>query len=45
MDSTQRQELEKSLLDKYSLEMSSFYISSRLLDDGIILPQDTRQVH
>lgn len=40
----EKQMLEKKLLDKFSLEMSSFYISSRCFDDGIILPQDTRKV-
>lgn len=44
VDSAERAELEKKLTQKYSLETSAFYISSRVLDDGIILPQHTRQV-
>lgn len=40
----EQEEFKKKMLEKYSLEMSAFYISSRLLDDGLILPQDTRQV-
>ncbi|KAL4235641.1 hypothetical protein ACF0H5_004036 [Mactra antiquata] len=43
-DEAERQEIEKQLYQKYSLEMSSIYNSSRLHDDGIILPQDTRKV-
>lgn len=44
VDPAEKAEFEKKLLQKYSLEMSAFYISSRVLDDGIILPQNTRQV-
>lgn len=44
VDQAEKAELEKKLLQKYSLEMSAFYISSRVLDDGIILPKNTRQV-
>ncbi|XP_052774704.1 uncharacterized protein LOC128213192 [Mya arenaria] len=40
----ERQEMEQKLLHRFSMEMSAFYISSRLLDDGIILPHNTRQV-
>ncbi|RMC08810.1 hypothetical protein DUI87_15061 [Hirundo rustica rustica] len=39
------EELElKQLKEKLEEESSSFYSSSRLWDDGIILPQDTRKV-
>ncbi|XP_060587919.1 methylcrotonoyl-CoA carboxylase beta chain, mitochondrial-like [Ruditapes philippinarum] len=45
VDNTEEKaELEEKLTQKYSLETSAFYISSRVLDDGIILPQHTRQV-
>ncbi|XP_060599325.1 methylcrotonoyl-CoA carboxylase beta chain, mitochondrial-like [Ruditapes philippinarum] len=45
VDNTEaKAELEKKLTQKYLLETSAFYISSRVLDDGIILPQHTRQV-
>ncbi|XP_052274339.1 methylcrotonoyl-CoA carboxylase beta chain, mitochondrial-like isoform X2 [Dreissena polymorpha] len=40
---SEKDELRKKLLERYSVEMSAFYISSRLLDDGIITPQNTRQ--
>ncbi|XP_064606427.1 biotin-dependent 3-methylcrotonyl-coenzyme A carboxylase beta1 subunit-like [Liolophura sinensis] len=35
---------EKEVKDKLSREMSAVFCSSRLWDDGIIVPQDTRQV-
>jgi acetyl-CoA carboxylase carboxyltransferase component len=45
VDNTEaKAELGKKLTQKYLLETSAFYISSRVLDDGIILPQHTRQV-
>ena len=43
-DPAEKEEFQKKLTEKLSLEMSAFYISSRLLDDGVILPQETRQV-
>ncbi|XP_074642210.1 methylcrotonoyl-CoA carboxylase beta chain, mitochondrial-like [Tubulanus polymorphus] len=36
--------LADKLTKKYAFESSAFFSSSRLLDDGIILPQDTRRV-
>lgn len=41
---TEREEAKQKLDDKFTLQMSAFYNSSRVLDDGIILPQQTRQV-
>lgn len=36
--------LKAPILDKYAKEASAYYASARLWDDGIIDPQDTRQV-
>jgi len=36
--------LKQEILDKYEKESSSYYSSSRLWDDGIIDPADTRKI-
>ena len=36
--------MRKGILDKYETEGSAYYSSSRLWDDGIIDPVDTRKV-
>ena len=38
------EKMRKSIIDKYDFEGSSFYSTSRLWDDGIIDPADTRNV-
>ena len=38
------QELRKAILDEYSYEGSPYYSTSRLWDDGIIDPTDTRKM-
>ena len=44
VDIAEKEEFAQKMLKKFSIEMSAFYISSRVLDDGIILPHDTRKV-
>lgn len=36
--------LQAPILEKYAKESSCYYSSARLWDDGVIRPQDTRQV-
>ena len=38
------EKIRKEILDKYERESSSYYSSSRIWDDGIIDPADTREV-
>lgn len=40
----EKSKLEKEILDKYEKEGSAYYSTSRLWDDGIIDPVDTRKV-
>ena len=44
MSEADQNEFKKPILEKYALESSAYYASARLWDDGIIDPQDTRQV-
>lgn len=39
-----KEELKRSILEKYELEGSAYYSTARLWDDGIIDPADTRTV-
>lgn len=43
MDPTERQELRQSILKKYEDEGSAYYSTSRIWDDGILDPIDTRK--
>ena len=38
------EELKRTILQKYDLESSAYYSSSRIWDDGIINPKDTRKI-
>jgi len=40
----EKSKLEKEILEKYEKEGSAYYSTSRLWDDGIIDPVDTRKV-
>jgi acetyl-CoA carboxylase carboxyltransferase component len=40
----EREQIEKPILEKYELEGSAYFSTSRLWDDGIIDPVDTRQI-
>lgn len=44
MDSNEEQHVRNDILDKYSNESSAYYSTSRLWDDGIIDPVDTRKI-
>ncbi len=44
LDPVEKQKMTKEILDKYECEGSPYYSTSRLWDDGIILPTDTRNV-
>jgi acetyl-CoA carboxylase carboxyltransferase component len=44
LDDAERQRLKQPILDKYERESSCYYSSSRLWDDGVIDPRDTRRV-
>ncbi|MCX6271843.1 MAG: methylcrotonoyl-CoA carboxylase, partial [Bacteroidetes bacterium] len=44
MDPGEREKLRKAILEKYATEGSAFFSTSRLWDDGIIDPVDTRKV-
>jgi 3-methylcrotonyl-CoA carboxylase beta subunit len=39
-----QEELKRSILEKYEIEGSAYYSTSRLWDDGIIDPLDTRKI-
>jgi len=39
-----KEEFRQSILDKYEREGAAYYSTSRLWDDGIIMPSDTRKV-
>ena len=43
-DESKRDALMAKVLDRAAMEKTAVYASSRVLDDGVILPQDTRQV-
>lgn len=43
MSTSEQNEFKSPILDKYSLESSAYYSTSRLWDDGILDPKDTRQ--
>lgn len=43
-DEVEREKLRKEILDKYEKEGSAYYSTSRLWDDGIIDPVDTRKL-
>lgn len=42
MKAKEQEEFERPILDKYAKEGSAYYSSARLWDDGILLPQETR---
>ncbi len=44
LDDAERQRLKQPILEKYERESSCYYSSSRLWDDGVIDPRDTRRV-
>ncbi len=44
MSDSEQAEFKKPILDKYNTESSAYYSTSRLWDDGLIDPADTRQV-
>ncbi len=44
MDPADIEKIRKEILDKYNYEGSPYYSTSRLWDDGIIDPMDTRKV-
>jgi acetyl-CoA carboxylase carboxyltransferase component len=44
VDEEQLKQIEASILEKYEREGSPYYSTSRLWDDGIILPESTRQI-
>ncbi|MCU4155594.1 methylcrotonoyl-CoA carboxylase [Carboxylicivirga sp. A043] len=44
VDEEQLEQIEASILEKYEREGSPYYSTSRLWDDGIILPESTRQI-
>ena len=44
MSEDEQKEFKQPILDKYAVESSAYYSSARIWDDGIIDPQDTRQV-
>lgn len=44
MSQTELQDFEKPIRDKYEKEGHATYSSARLWDDGIILPEKTREV-
>jgi geranyl-CoA carboxylase beta subunit len=37
-------DLQRKIIDRFDAQMSAFYTSARLLDDGVIDPRDTRAV-
>ena len=43
-DESKREALIAKYLDRFAMETTAVFASSRLLDDGVILPQDTRRV-
>ncbi len=44
VDEAELEEYKNAILKKYEVEGSAYYSTSRLWDDGIILPCDTRKV-
>jgi acetyl-CoA carboxylase carboxyltransferase component len=44
LSESEREQMRQSILNKYEEEGSAFYSTSRLWDDGIIDPADTRKV-
>jgi 3-methylcrotonyl-CoA carboxylase beta subunit len=44
MSTVEQSEFKKPTLDKFSAESSAYYATARIWDDGIIAPEDTRQV-
>jgi geranyl-CoA carboxylase beta subunit len=44
LDTDKRDALKHSIVDTFERQMSAFYTSGLLLDDGVIDPRDTRQV-
>lgn len=44
MSTEEMNQFKQPILDKYEQESSAYYSTARLWDDGIIRPQDTRQV-
>jgi geranyl-CoA carboxylase beta subunit len=44
LDTAKRDALKRSIADTFERQMSAFYTSGLLLDDGVIDPRDTRQV-
>ncbi len=44
LSSEELESMKKSILDKYEFEGSPYYSTSRLWDDGIIDPMDTRKI-
>ncbi|MEK0433347.1 MAG: hypothetical protein RL700_1554 [Pseudomonadota bacterium] len=44
LDTAKRDALKRNIVDTFERQMSAFYTSGLLLDDGVIDPRDTRQV-
>lgn len=44
LEDTKKKDLIEKYTEKISVETTAIFASSRMWDDGIILPQDTRQV-
>ena len=44
MEQEERKKLKKEILEKYEREGSPYFSTSRLWDDGIIDPLDTRKI-
>ena len=44
MSAAEKDDFEKPILEKYEVEGSPYYSSSRLWDDGVIQIRDTRKV-
>jgi acetyl-CoA carboxylase carboxyltransferase component len=44
MSDKEVEEFKRPILDKYAVESSAYYSTSRLWDDGVIDPKDTRKV-
>ena len=43
-DESKRESLTGKYLERFAMETTAVFASSRLLDDGVILPQKTREV-
>ena len=44
MTKAEKQEIRNPIIEKYNREGSAYYSTSRLWDDGIIAPEDTRKI-